>query len=460
MSSGSAMALMATGVQDALFTSDADGADGGAGSSVTFFRQSTELSTRFQSEHYTYQANSSIAWGRKIQFQIGRVGDLLAHCYVRLVLPALYSSDTGDNLTVLPEGDVADPTKDYAPYYQWVSMVGYNAIQEVQLIVGSSVVSKFTKYVMLIIHELMIPAGRAGGLDMMVGWTESKDGEFSLSNTKSHTVYVPLLGLFNSEYSTSLPLVSLQYHPVEITVQLAKFEDVVTLPDDANMMVTLSPIPPVAREIVDVTLLGELILLTNAERRILSHSQQSINIWQFQEEIDSVPKDTETYKMKLGFNHPITFLVWFLSHDLDRQTVDGSSNFNTKDSFRRDPLMFGGTYGKNPVVNSTLTLNNHERFNHDGTFTSLVMPFERFSNVPDVRRGLNVYSFALTPEDNSLSSGSINASRVDALNLTVKIDKHFYAKDGASSGATLNVVTKNLNSVTVISGMMGLRFAN
>ena len=451
MSSGSSLALMAVSAQDSLLTADGDN----SGAAVTFFRQTLELSTRFQSEHVSFTPSGSISWGRKVSFNITRIGDMLAHSYVRIVLPALYNDATG-----APVPSVTVGTDVFATY-TWVPLVGYAVVQEAALIVGGSTISKITKDVNVIIHELFTAAGRVGGLDQLVGYG---DAASPLSNSMEHTLYVPLNGLFFSEYATSLPLVALQFHPVTIELTLGRFEDVVTLSPGAPAATDFgSPAAPENKDLVDLTLLCEMILLANKERTVIAQSPHTISITQWQTETDSVGQ-ASVYKAKLGMNHPVSALFYFLSLDADRDTLSKitGSNKVAEDHFR-DPFKWGGNrFQNNPIINSSLQLNSHTRFDHDGVFTGLLTAYERASNVPDVSRGLNMYSFALNPADDSICSGSVSFSRMDNVQLNLRINPDYYTPYGGAadkSNATLTVVAKSWNAISILSGMLGLQFA-
>jgi hypothetical protein len=86
--------------------------------------------------------------------------------------------------------------------------------------------------------------------------------------------------------------------------------------------------------------------------------------------------------------------------------------------------------GVNPVATAKLQLNGHDRISErDGKYFSLVQPYQHHENVP--KAGINVYSFALKPEEHQ-PSGTCNMSRIDnailQLNLTSKIGPSATAK--------------------------------
>ena len=68
-------------------------------------------------------------------------------------------------------------------------------------------------------------------------------------------------------------------------------------------------------------------------------------------------------------------------------------------------------WGENPVVTAKLQLNGQDRFSErEGSYFDTVQPFQHHTRAPDA--GINVYSFALRPEEHQ-PSGSCNFSRID-----------------------------------------------
>ena len=106
----------------------------------------------------------------------------------------------------------------------------------------------------------------------------------------------------------------------------------------------------------------------------------------------------------------------------------------------------------NPVATGLLQLNGHDRFSErDGMYFNQVQPYQHFSNTPS--DGINVYSFALTPEEHQ-PSGSCNFSRIDNAQLVLGVNAV------AAAGAKLNVYAVNYNVLRVMSGMGGLAYSN
>jgi hypothetical protein len=109
----------------------------------------------------------------------------------------------------------------------------------------------------------------------------------------------------------------------------------------------------------------------------------------------------------------------------------------------------------NPITNGKLQLNGHDRFQtRDGNYFNYVQPYQHFSNTP--ADGINVYSFALKPEDHQ-PSGTCNFSRID--NATLNIGLGSTTVTGAGDD-NLNIYTVNYNVLRVMSGMAGTAYSN
>ena len=112
-------------------------------------------------------------------------------------------------------------------------------------------------------------------------------------------------------------------------------------------------------------------------------------------------------------------------------------------------------WGENPVVTAKLQLNGQDRFSErEGTYFDLVQPFQHHTRTPDT--GINVYSFALRPEEHQ-PSGTCNFSRIDNATLQLVVSA---AAIGTASTAKVRVYATNYNVLRVMSGMGGLAYSN
>jgi hypothetical protein len=112
-------------------------------------------------------------------------------------------------------------------------------------------------------------------------------------------------------------------------------------------------------------------------------------------------------------------------------------------------------WGQNPVVTAKLQLNGQDRFSErEGTYFSLVQPYQAHTRAPD--EGINVYSFALRPEEHQ-PSGTCNFSRIDNATLQLVLSN---ATVESTNTAKVRVYATNYNVLRIMSGMGGLAYSN
>jgi hypothetical protein len=112
-------------------------------------------------------------------------------------------------------------------------------------------------------------------------------------------------------------------------------------------------------------------------------------------------------------------------------------------------------WGENPVVTAKLQLNGQDRFSErEGTYFDQVQPWQHHTRSPDT--GINVYSFALQPEQHQ-PSGTCNFSRIDNATLQLVLSN---ATVQSVNTAKVRVYARNYNVLRIMSGMGGLAYSN
>ena len=112
-------------------------------------------------------------------------------------------------------------------------------------------------------------------------------------------------------------------------------------------------------------------------------------------------------------------------------------------------------WGQNPVVTAKLQLNGQDRFSErEGSYFDVVQPFQHHTRHPDT--GVNLYSFALRPEEHQ-PSGTCNFSRIDNATLQLVLSAEAI---GDTETAKVRVYATNYNVLRIMSGMGGLAYSN
>ena len=462
MGGGGLMQLVAYGAQDIYLTGNPQ---------ITFFKVVYRRHTNFAMEAIEQTFNGSANFGKKVTCTISRNGDLIHRIYLQATLPSV-KLESGD-------GSGAQ--------FRWLNWVGHNLINNVELEIGGQKIDKHYGDWLHIWNELTQEAGKQAGYADMVGNVpqlvnlltqggedcdnDCTSGEPNASSevlkcSPEYTLYIPLQFWFCRNPGLALPLIALQYHEVKINLE---FETLNNLCWDMTTGSGHTVRDRVSQSgLVSASLYVDYIYLDTDERRRFAQVSHEYLIEQLQftggESVTS-----SANKIRLNFNHPCKELVWVVQRDsyvsCDDNVVGpwkGQQPFNYSDFWDRAVLESGysvtrveGLAGKNPVVTALVQLNGHDRFSvRDGRYFNLVQPFQHHTNIPAV--GINVYSFALKPEDHQ-PSGTCNFSRIDNATLILTLSNNTVS---ASLSAQVRVYATNYNVLRIMSGMGGLAYSN
>ena len=419
---GGLLQLVAYGAQDVYLTGNPQ---------ITFFKVVYRRHTTFAIEAIAQTFNGTPAYGNRVTCQISRNGDLIHRMYLSLLMPTTGTFCAG---------------------------YGLRLIDNVEIEIGGQKIDKHYSHWLYIWNELSLPKAKRDGYNKMVGMSGGT------TQLQSKTLYIPLEFWFCRNVGLALPLIALQYHEVKLNIQ---FE---TGTNCSGTDTALSEFPT-------ATLWVDYIFLDTDERRRFAQLSHEYLIEQLQfTGSESVTAGTKM-NPKLTFNHPCKELVWFIRKTTTAATATQRNNnwfnYTTQNSrigtgvaalpylynvnehtLRTSATTTDAALPANMVTKAKLTLNGNERFSErSGAYFNLVQPFQHHENVPS-NAGINVYSFALKPEEHQ-PSGTLNMSRIDTATLNLE-----YNTVDPSDTAILNVYAVNYNVLRILSGMGGLAYSN
>ena len=410
---GGLLQLVAYGAQDVYLTGNPQ---------ITFFKVVYRRHTNFAIEAIAQTFNGTPGYGNRVTCQISRNGDLVHRMYLSLKIPA-------------------DNTVDLCAFY------GLRLVNFVEIEIGGQKIDKHYSHWLYVWNELSLPKSKRDGYNKMVGQTGGALAD--------QTLYVPLEFWFCRNVGLALPLIALQYHEVKINIQF----------ETATLCRGNSTDPSV---FPNATLWVDYVFLDTDERRRFAQLSHEYLIEQLQftgsESVSSTKLNS-----KLSFNHPCKELVWFASKKAttgDSQQVQNNNWFNyttaqnvidltTNASYNKNLLHNKAVGSTNPITTAKLILNGNDRFSvRNGSYFNLVQPFQHHENIP-TNAGINVYSFALKPEEHQ-PSGTLNMSRIDTATLSLDLN----ASLTTNASSTVNVYAVNYNVLRILSGMGGLAYSN
>jgi len=440
---GGLLQLVAYGAQDVYLTGNPQ---------ITFFKVVYRRHTNFAIEAIQQTFNGNAGYGNTVTCQISRNGDLINRMYLQVDVPKKKTAQAATNST-----------------YQ--NYLGLRLIKSVVIEIGGQQIDKHYSDWLYIWNELSLPMGKRYAYDTMVGADKDiLNGGYVNSDITNTTLYIPFEFWFCRNVGLALPLIALQYHEVKVKID---FET------KANCISVGTGALTDFEDIKNISLWADYIFLDTDERRRFAQLSHEYLIEQLQF-TGTEPLVAGTNRIKLNFNHPCKELIWVAKVAPSSTTVNKTrwydyTNLDVADDNTSESLAYGndsalgGQYtsnylvisdvkpktNSNPFTNAILQLNGNDRFAvREGDYFNYVQPFQHHTNVP-VNNSINVYSFALKPEDHQ-PSGTLNMSRIDTATLMVT------AKSAPTNQSYqgINIYAVNYNVLRILSGMGGLAYSN
>jgi len=435
---GGLLQLVAYGAQDVYLTGNPQ---------ITFFKVAYRRHTNFALEAIEQNFNGTPGYGSRVTCQISRNGDLINRMYLQVTVPAL-----------------ANAADFYYNYY------GLRLINYVEIEIGGQKIDKHYSHWLYIWNELSLPISKRHGYNEMVG-------AYGAADLAGNTLHIPLEFWFCRNVGLALPLIALQYHEVKINLNFETAEKCGYFASTINPLSTVS-------------LWVDYIFLDTDERRRFAQLSHEYLIEQLQFTGQEAITSSTGVKTKLNFNHPCKELVWFVTNDesTDKKranwfnyttavnAIDNTSKSTLPKTYNQlkeelsqtnvnyagsNNTLYSSNLPSNPVKSSKLILNGNDRFyERPGRYFNLVQPYQHHENIP-TNAGINVYSFALKPEEHQ-PSGTLNMSRIDTalLYLSFEDKTGSTATDYDPTKSILYVYAVNYNVLRILSGMGGLAYSN
>ena len=451
---GGLLQLVAYGAQDVYLTGNPQ---------ITFFKVVYRRHTNFAIEAIQQTPTGSNSLGSRASFQITRNGDLIHRIYFNGRIKNTNTAATANAVALVPN-------------------FGQKLLKNVELEIGGQRIDKHYSEWLYIWNELSLPVGKRAGYNTMVG-ANSENLCTKLLKDEEYELYVPLEFWFCRNVGLALPLIALQYHEVKINIEYETQDNLVDINDfnlcydeDAKTTgekctngnkvygsTTAATTPAFAVNsniaLLDATLWVDYIFLDTDERRRFAQLSHEYLIEQLQfTGSDTINKSSSPDNMKsirMNFNHPCKELVWTIKRNNTGTHKVFWNNFSSAEGSdavgNTNNTMNDYAISTNTTLQAKIMLNGNDRFaTRKGDYFSLVQPYQHHENTPgENHKGINVYSFALKPEEHQ-PSGTLNMSRIDTavLNVSSKVE------------GTIYVFAVNYNVLRILSGMGGLAYSN
>ncbi len=335
--------------------------------------------------------------------------------------------------------------------FAWVKQIGHAIIRRVTIEIGGQKINEHTGDYMAIWHELTRNKYQDNNYDKMIGnITELYD--YNDKEKPEYILLIPLQFWFCRTTASSLPLINLTFHDVKINVELRDVEECCYV--EASDISFFNMVKIYNIELKDVTLYTDYIFLDSNERKRFAQSSHEYLVEQVQyNTFDNVM--TSSYLCDLSFNHPTKEIFWTARKNINLINANGT----------KECLWTTFSYnGKNTIDKARLDFNSFVRAGtFDGAYFNYIQPYQSHRSIPS--NGVNIYSFALYPEEGQ-PSGSCNFSKIDSAKLNLVFTQELsnslltdVIQFDTQNGLLINVYAVNLNVLRFIGGMAGLAFS-
>ena len=454
---------------------------------ITYWRFKYNKYTNFALEAIEQAFQTQVMFGSDTQLTMNRTGDMIYWTYVLVDLPAIQASfQTGPaSNAVFPaftKAALCDPCGDNAsgtnlgipipgctyPFQAsdsttmgvdsngnpdpttnswccWTNAIGQWLVRRASIVIGGQVIDTVYADYLYMWEELSGKPGKR--LQELIG----KDSNFESliqDSQRDRRLYIPLPFWFTQSSGNALPVVSLQFHGIQLHVSFAELATCIqtsTPPDGSYMQVSRwnSPTTSISEQDLRALIETTYVYLDIEERDRLSMGSFEQLITQVQ--YYNLATRQQQVRLNLNFNHPVIELVWAVRRSCQQVL---NNNFN-----------YSGVNGEDPVRAVSLKLNNLPRFSpKEGRYFRLVQPWQSHTNIPESY--VYSYSFALHPEE-AQPSGSCNFSRIDNIELTLDMQVGISTATGSSTGDFyVMVYARNWNVLRYRDGLAGLAFSN
>lgn len=491
--SGALTQLMAKGTLNEYLTDKENG--------FTYFAARHKKHKDFAMESFTQQFNTQVAFGGESQIQLNRTGDLITYMYVVIDLPgitAVENDGSRSNIAManqfpacanacrpckanddrimeeyLEDGytdadpaeqevmmrtaknkwmrdhygqgasldmceDIVDCPTDVGElpvFCHWVNDIGHFIIRNARVVIGGAHVDILYNDLMFAWEEL---SGRPGRKLSEMTLKRYSRTQLVCDSRQKRTLYVPLPFWFTTDPGQALALASLQFHGVQLQIQWESLQRCIVVSNPNVSVINCSTGSPINQNDLNAAIETTYIYVEEDERvRFATQDYETLIV---QHQAYSMQATNSSVSFQLNFNHPVIELIWMLRRKCQEMC---NNHFN-----------YSGVDNRDPVELASLLLNNQPRVAaRPGIWFRTVVPRQFHTNIPDAY--IYVYSFALYPEDTMVPSGTVNMSRIDHVEMRLKLQEGLDKEQ-----VSVIVFARNYNVLKFSSGLAGLLYAS
>ena len=514
MPGGGLFTLVSTGAQNTILNGNPE---------MTYFYKTFRRYSHFSEESVTtvFDGPNELGWDQSIQIRvkIQRVADLLRDMYFTFTLPDIYSK-------------YLEPTAQRTSQlnFAWINYIGCHIIQNAAIIVGGQKIQEFDgtyimsrafadydtdrlakwKYLVGETNELTNPArGIYGGGSESIGYSTvyqdpTQPTQGNRPSIFSREIFVPLPFFCNESTFQALPLIGLQYHDVEVQINLRPIVELYTFLDENGYRCRYAYKQIASQSNLQLNLpeYGSSDDTSGELRQFLTDvntTPPALNTWFFNPRLQATYVYLNEDERKTFASTPLSYLMYQVTsynfpavvsrEYLQLEThnpinrlliVPRRSDFIYRNDFSKmtnwwnDPVpphiptpslppwanFFYATgllvpQGQREIIRNLRVLGDGNELQEEktGAYFEKIVPYRYATGIGEP--GLNIYPFGITSPQIQ-PNGSINASRVRLFQVDVD---PYPLPINTTYVYDITVYVESINWFIVSSGMGGLKYA-
>ena len=429
--------------------------------SLSFFKKVFKTHTNFSTESIKLNFNRTtinVTDKTTLICKIDRNADMLQNMYFAFTLPSI--------------------PKVSGEKFKFVQNLGEVFIDNYYISVGGNIVDKQYGEWCHLWNELSLSSNKTYGYSKLIGNVADvyAPDDYSRKYTQDdiqiyqRKIYVPLLFWFNKIPGLALPLISLQYHSVEVVVELRPLVDVFTVGNSKTATTESTTRKPTMDDCVkyfevknnavnlDVFIEANYIYLDTKERTFFATKDQSYLIEQVNRFTFEDLKHANM--LNLDVHNPVKEFIWVLSRS-DKGNSNRWFDFVDWDNIKSidekpkitDTTVNDSAAGGEIMLTARFLFNGQDRMEtKDNFYFNIIQPYQHHTFIP--KTGIYVYSFSLNPESFQ-PSGSCNFSKINKAQMYLELIK----PRSDSYSYSINIYAVNYNFLEIRAGLGGVKFA-
>ena len=470
--------LIALGACDTALTANPE---------VTLWRMRVQKCTNFAMESVLQTFTGQVTFGSEASATLNRTGDLIHWQYILVDIPGIVgvavgsgesstsvqrfpsanpcnpcydsSSESTADLVDFDNGDFFEDSESVASfeeqaissdacsglegaYANWVNEIGFAVLQRVSYSIGGQIIDTVYSHFLHMWEELSGQPGKR--LEEMIGKRYTV-AQLVADSQHPRRLYVPLPFSYTRDTGNALPLVSLQFHNMQVHACFAQLHKLIQVSSPDIKVIKVSDGLPITAQDINALLQTTYVYLDMEERdrfAVGSFQQLITQVQQF-----STTSTSAQIHATLNFNHPTLELMWAVQRKCQ---LEANNTFN-----------YSGYQNRDPILRAQLRINNLSRFDREAPYFRLCIPWQHHTNIP--KSFIYNYSFAVLPESPQ-PSGSLNFSRIDNVDMQLQLQPELFAKttgvDNMGGQVALYVFARSFNILRFREGLGGLSFSN